>query len=706
MKLPPRFYKELKDKWGDRIWRIIDALPAALPAALATFSTVAVLLLLLGEFKNIYIWPLGALTALVTFLLVARNFSLKAPGSEREKKLIGLAALIFISLWTIFNIFYAAQDIIVYRDPGIYATTGEWLKSHDNLSDISVQKLFGNNPHLGVTAAGFGYDIVHPGHLFAQGMHLLPALLGLAGRIGGDGLLLRLNPVIGGVALLAVYGFARCFMRPRWAFLAVTVMAVSLPAIYFSRDTYTEPLAMLFTFGALSLLWIANQTLKYPLWFLAGLTAGAGALTRPDGYLTVAAFAAFGVIYVAMAPLTERRRRLTATGLILAGMAITSLLAWLDITHLAHGYYMTSTGEQIRNQAKGIYAILLLGIITIPVVWRTRILAVADRLTKKWRAPAILILLLAVLVLLVSRPLWYAGHTTAPNRLVAALQRASGSPVDPYRSYVEYTPIWVAWYVGPVMAAAGAIGMAAVAALSAKKRDLLYLPGALTIIGTSLVFFTKIGISPDQVWASRRLLPVVLPGFVVFGTFGLQYTYDKYLNRYNLHYLFMATLCSLSILLPLYITYPFLRTRSYTPQLMQIHNVCHALKPGDAVIWVGSTANNAVMTIRSFCGVPARALAKPGPGDIEEVSSSVRRAHYRPLLVTTSKDEVMLPADYELSVVSSIHFVTVPATLYHPPRRTTPSAREVLMGRVDDKGAVSALTGYPIYMKGVRSTSP
>ena len=77
-------------------------------------------------------------------------------------------------------------------------------------------------------------------------------------------------------------------------------MAGSMPMIAFSRGAYSEPVALVSTFGGLTLLWIAWQTGKLPHFFVAGLLIGVGSLARIDGGVTlIGVLAGFAVVTLA-----------------------------------------------------------------------------------------------------------------------------------------------------------------------------------------------------------------------------------------------------------------------------------------------------------------------------------------------------------------------------------------------------------------------
>lgn len=117
------------------------------------------------------------------------------------------------------------------------------------------------------------------------------------------------------------------------------------------------------------------------------------------------------------------------------------------------------------------------------------------------------------------------GPDTA--RYVGYLQRIAGLRVDPTRLYAEDTLYWVIWYAGIATVLLGGFGAAVLlrrclhALLSwrdASGAALNWaLPLAIVLGGAGAVLWQPFTV-PDQPWASRRLVPVVIPGLVLLAT--------------------------------------------------------------------------------------------------------------------------------------------------------------------------------------------
>lgn len=665
---------------------VVGVIPVALPASIAAFSVVAMFLLVISRLDNWLVWSLGLIAAVAVFVLVALKFRIKRPGSAREQAICDFLALGGAAVWTFVNAHYAAQDIFTTRDPAIYANAGEWLIHHPGLH-IPATKVFDGLPvWYHVVGQGFGHEVLHPAYLYAQGLHLLPVWLGLAGRIGGESFALGINAVFGAIALLAVYGFARLLGRPRFALLVTGILAISLPLIYFSRDTYTEPLAMLFTFSTLTLLWGAQRTRSYVLWGLAGLTAGTGVLTRTDAYLTLAALILFVAITLALTKERNRKASLKRAAVFIACALPPTIIGWLDLTHLSSGYYR-DLSHQVHQEIAFVLLMAVVSALTIFVAWKTTAIQWLDDFTASWRVSGITVLGLLVIIIMASRPFWYVGHEVRVP-LIGGLQAASGMPVEPTRSYAEQTVNWVGWYIGPLLTALGAAGLLLALRKIVKKGDFLLLPGLLVVSITSLVFLNLPNISPDQIWASRRLLPIILPGIAVFAVLAFEWFGRA---KYKYKQAIWVVVLEMLIIPPMFVSYPFLRLKTYTPQLTQMNDICSSMPDNAAVIWTGKMKLIAIQPTEIFCGVPTVGINGANQSQLKEIAQMLRAQGKTPVIgLTDAEKDIYFPSQ-NFTAVNTVSYTTVAESLYHPPRHTVASTRTIIVGNIKADGTIAPL---------------
>jgi hypothetical protein len=114
-------------------------------------------------------------------------------------------------------------------------------------------EVFGGVNRVSFASAAFD-PVTTPRFVQSQFSNLLAGLLAVGGWLGGDAMLLRVNPLLAGAAPARLYGVARQYVERAWALVPVAVLSVSAPMLHFGRIAYSNPVTMLFLLGRLALL--------------------------------------------------------------------------------------------------------------------------------------------------------------------------------------------------------------------------------------------------------------------------------------------------------------------------------------------------------------------------------------------------------------------------------------------------------------------
>lgn len=674
MKIKLNNTKGLANVW----WGIFEQLPILVPVAIAVFGSVAMFFLVIGAFNPIYIWPLGIFAIVLASLIVVRNYPIKEYG-DISRNLCNLLVVLAILCWGGFNVLFTSQHVFVNRDPAVYTNAGIWLVKHDNLL-IPSEHVFGNVAGLNIdNGTGFKQIAGSDGKtIYAQGLHLLSAYVGLVGRMLGVPKALHINVLFGMSALLSIYAVARILTRRTWWAVTVTaILAVSMPLLYFSRDMYTEPLATTLTFGGLAVLWIALRSNKFSPWLLAGALMGAGTMTRIDGYLTIAEILALIVVILVLASKQERLMTLRKSFLLTLGMVATAILGWLDASRLSTPYYR-DLASSFNHEILAIVAVLLLGGMAVYVAWRTKLISMVIRATNAWRSELVVVGLIVVMLILLARPYLY---------------KLAGM-VDPISNYDAYSIGWITWYLGATITAIGVFGMLLAAERSLKQREPFMMAVLLVVIGTGLVYLIQPSIFPDQIWASRRMLPIIMPGILIFAAFALDWLSEKLGSQIRMKKIFIV-LSSLSLIaVPLVISRPVLLLRPFK-QIGSIQSICQSVPTNAAIVWIGAQSRQEIVQpVRSVCDIPSQSLL---------VNESLSLRETLALVAKHAKDNGRIPLiglygqptkDVPLYAVSGLKLLTVNTysdlehTYLNAPQKANTAAVPIYLGRIKPDGRV------------------
>lgn len=666
------------------VWDVAEAVPLILSVVLAVFGAVCIFFLLIGHFESELIWPVGIILSIPTALYTFKIFQeTERAGSVIERRWMIVLLWVMVFAWMGVNAKFSSSHVLINRDPATYTITGEWLINHDNLH-IPMEKNFDTNWGLRSDSGGFGVNTDTPDELFAQGAHLLPAFIGLIGRVVGREFVLNLNVAFGGVALLTLFALARLIVKPRWALVSVAVMAVNLPLIYFSRDTYTEPLALIFTFGALALAITAYNTRRKLLWFIAGITLGAGAFARIDAWLSIAAILVPIFVILILSKRKERTANAWQSLAFIGGVAVASVLGLLDVRLLSSGYFFSQL-PQIRPELILVLLILLLGTAATALVWwKKNLLKRVDKSTKGWRGKAIFWCVIFVWVILAARPLFIHGMDDD----------------------AQDTVNWLVWYIGPLSVLIGAVGSALIAKRILTTENIALTALFAVVMATALLYLIYPSIAPDQIWASRRMLPVVMPGLVVMAVWLLQYIYENFsvikLSKFRISLESKKLVCVVATVLvmsPMLITFPFTNKTPFA-EYQGAQAFCRAMPSNAAVLWLGLARREAVMFTRTLCDFPSVGFygdtysdQKPSQKQLIEYANLAKSKGRTPIVAFYAQDlqRVATSRDKFTSVVD-IQFQNIEVVKGVFPNEMTQSHDLLMAGRVLPNGTVVPIT--------------
>ncbi len=641
------------------------------------------ILLLSGLFITWVILIVGIPLFITSYLLINKKLKgLKQTGSSKEQNFFLTLALIFVFLWVVGNSLYSSQNIFIYRDPAIYAVQGQHLINNNNF-EIQGSNVFGNDKEIVSHAVSFlpiKDQDKDPDRLYMHGMQMLPVYLGIAGRLVGGSMMLHLNPLFGGLALLALYGFAVLFIKPKWALLSILLFGVTLPLIYFSRDNYTEPLTTIFVFSGLSMFVAASQKNSRTLWLVAGIIAGASALTRIDAYLVIAGFMVASILRLVW--LKNDNKQLKSTIVYLISCLLVMSIGYTALTSISARYYSDLRSGFMQQLALLVAAVVSCFIFVMLIPWLKKIFPRTRNGLLESRAIILQVMAFFSVIILASRPFWYVGKDIKQNPLVAILQNAEGKMIEP-RNYSEQTLNWLWWYIGPIAAILALYAFLYVLGKVTFRKHIKYIPIMCIFIITTTVYLLKPAITPDQIWAARRFLPVTIPFLAFFTAMGLGIIVSK-LNltndKYRIHKKFSVALLIIMIFLgPLFITQPFITTRVYAGQLAQIKTICNSLPENPALLMVGTNGYNLMQPLRTYCNIPAELLIAPKSNkQIEQAINEAEAKGYSPVIVVDGHELALVETEkYTLRYISSGIDEDLVKNLYNPPRNTITEERNI-----------------------------
>ncbi len=694
-------------------------------------------LLMAGRLRPAPMLLISAPLAVVLIAAVLRRVPgprpLQAPGAGPPGKTVrawagwwGLAGTAVVAAgFGVWQVRLNSPQVFVMRQPGAAFQVGYWLAGHGSLPIPESLRDFGG-AHPGLTFASTGLAVTHGGLApqFAPGVAIVTAG---GWWIHGMTIAVLASPVLGALAVFTFGGLAGWLAGPQWAPPAALVLAITLPEQYTSRSAFSEPLVQLLLLGGLCLVadsltarpgqwWLSRYAgrLRWPEWLSPSVAAAAlGGLA-----LGLASLASLSVLpdLIPVIPVTgllvaARRPQALPLGLgVLAGAGYAVAAAWV-VAPAA----LADPGFPVRQAS--VIALLVTGVTVAAVAvmawppalaWTGR----AARGALRWRIPDVAAgLVAAALIALLIRPSLQTAHwTPGPGTAgyVAALQKLLGLPVQPTRSYAEDTLYWVIWYIGIPALLLGGFGLAVLTRRCA--RALLRWAdedGVARVWGLPLAIFAWTTASvlweprtvPDQPWASRTLVPVILPGFILCAVWVAAWLDRRARERSaGRATVALAAACFVvAMTVPTAVTtFGFTLShraaghsgpavtglgvkRTVAGQTAAVQALCGALSARMSVVFLDRlAASEFAPAIRGMCGVPAAVMAGASMAQVQSVIRGIAGTGREPVLLATRPGELTV---YGLTPRHLIGLVTTQDAhdLTQPPSTTWPISNQLWM---------------------------
>jgi hypothetical protein len=179
-------------------------------------------------------------------------------------------------------------------------------------------------------------------------------------------------------------------------------------------------------------------------------------------------------------------------------------------------------------------------------------------------------------------------------------------------------------------------------------------------IWTIVTVLYRPAVAPDQPWASRRLVPFVLPGLILGAIWAATWLKDQAarLDRTTITKAAVAVCCVASLIIPTALTtlnISVTKANGVTVhgmafrqigggELTAVDNLCNSIGPGASVVILDSlTADRFAQVIRGICGQPTAIVTGPAPARVSAVVRGIENVGRRPVLLAENESELPGP---------------------------------------------------------------
>ena len=265
-----------------------------------------------------------------------------------------------------------------------------------------------------------------------------------------------------------------------------------------------------------------------------------------------------------------------------------------------------------------------------------------------------------IIAAFVVRPYLQITRARSPSSFqatIAAYQLAENQPIDPSRQYYELSLHWVFWYIGIPAVILGTAAAALLVYRCVRRQAPAWTLPLLVFSWAIVSTLYRPAITPDQPWASRRLVPAVLPGFLILAVWVIRWAYGWLRARGAGKVVRggVVAICAAALIVPATITTFGLALHTggqggvrltadglglkttYAGEIAAVNGMCAAMPKDGTVVFIdgGVTRNGTQLleVVRGMCGLPS-ALATSSQGQqVDKLIYDIRRAGRWPVLL-------------------------------------------------------------------------
>ena len=629
---------------------------------LISFSVVGLVLAMCGWFQPVTVIVGTLAVAIATLKWVLPTVTTDQPPIRPHWALTAGVLLLAIAagFW---NGAHHGEHLIAERDPGVYAATGLWLGNHGNLRIGTPTGPFDGAP--GIREAGIGFSANDAGSLDAQFAHLNAVFLAVASWITPWAMFV-VPAVLMSAALVMLYALGVRLGAPIGGAAGAVALAVSYPFVFVARDTYSEAVALLLLLSGLwALTFVRRGGLRVGA--VAGALLGATCMARIDGYIPLMPIA--GVLTLEF--LLARRRRNTArsTGYVAAyvGMVATAALGGFEVRAFSRVYFDLKLGPRLGAMIGAIVAASVVGLAVARFGFRAEAERVSPRGALRW--------LVGVLAVAVVGFLGWARYVR-PD--FDGLHQAMSSQVPtigllPWAKTLSY--LWLTWYLGPLLVAAGFAGLVWMTSRGLFDRDRAFLATAGVGFATTILYLFTPSITPDQPWAIRRFVAVSIPLLLLAAGMGLETLARK---RPPWTALGAGAVGLVMLVVPIQVTRPLASSAPGASLAGRFDRICEIAhrEPTAILVTPGQALSYTIPTaLQGWCHVPvAGAVDGITPGEIRELSMRWRAEGRRLMILSTSPDGLVGVGGAAVDIPGPV-IMGAERTLDRVPRHMVPDSR-------------------------------
>jgi hypothetical protein len=648
-------------------------------AFVAAAGFAGVVLLVLGAYQPILVLILAIGGATLTARAIAARIPKSSARTSRPAIAAVAIAIIFLAMTAAFH----SEHLLTDTDPAVYINMGRSIAAQHTLAPTIRSGPF-KSPDV-VVSSPFFYE-TKAGRQQTSFLPMLPVLLALGWTLGGMSGMLAVPALLGALGLLAIFAFAAQMVPSRWALIAPILLLINPLQSWFARDAYSELVVQSLALGGIWLYLEARKSLSPRLAAISGALIAAALLARFDVLAVIAGAVVFAAIEVARASDTPSPERLTRVVAVFVAALIGVGAYARFLTVITSSEYLNEHRSEVRPLSLLVVGAVGFGAIVL-AIHRIR----PGVITRVVRRPAFY---LCVAPAALAGACYTYFLRPAPASAAYSLRSTADAASLPNRAQwlnaqLSWSMRWLTAWFGPVAVLLAIVGIL-VLLRRALRGDVPATALMLVVVPLTVILILRPSVSPDQPWAMRRFVPVVIPGLAIGVAVSL-HALTRLARRSGSAAAIasgrvaLVVLAVLAVAPSVAVAAPLVRAREQHGAVTAVQKLCHAL-PHNAVVLIfpaNSVVDDMTQTVRGFCEVPTAWTSNPH-FDVVSLARSWADDHKTLYIVTSSPPSVDAATHGQAAPVLhvTIDDAYAPQDTYRvPPRRFVPQPREFWLER-------------------------
>lgn len=436
-----------------------------------------------------------------------------------------LVAMSFIYFWFPHESMFGGRDQGVYSNSAVYIAQNGNLKVNYPVFDSSDYQNF--MPGLYNTKDTI---TVQFSHLFSVWMAQAYSTIGIQG-------LLAVNSIFGLLSVIMFRFLLSQYVSKIYSVVGSIFIGFNVSQVWMSRITLTEIFTQMFIISALFMGAKAFNK-KEAVWgSWAGFFLGLAVLCRIDSLLLLPFMVSSNLVFNIIIDQSDKQS--------LNKIWWNLFSVFIPIVFISFGYYYFYTRPYFLDLLPRLTQILLLtAALTLIHFFHGGIKKIISRYS--------LILYNCILFIVVL--LFLYAHLIRPYYGTFSLFSIPNHGLDGTRTFRENSILNLSNYLSVPIIYMGLIGWLLALRKIIFQKDYKWILPTFLVGGFSVLYLYDPNISPDHFWANRRFVPIIIPGFVFFAFFTLEYLINI-LRKFNFSYISRLLIAVIGIYLIIFNIY-------------------------------------------------------------------------------------------------------------------------------------------------------